>query len=201
MGGEGSGRKPGTEKVVGNMLGYNQPAPTIPGESFYIPNYSGIQTAALKSSAALTATPTNLTASGGTTVYGTFPNFTVGSPILVSGAINAVFVAASGALIASGAILDIVVPFNCTLTGYTLLPNTTGSVIVEAWKDTYANFPPTAADTMFSGGMVLSSAAKAQDNTLSTWNKTINTNDIIRLNVSGASTTLSQVTVVLNYTR
>lgn len=52
MGGAGSGRTAGTEKIVGNILGTNQPAPTS-DDSFYLPNYSGVQTAALKTSAPL----------------------------------------------------------------------------------------------------------------------------------------------------
>ena len=133
---------------------------------------------------------------------GNFSYTTHTHPAYTSGAINAIFIAASGALIASGSILDVVVPFNCTLTGYTLLPNTSGAIIINVWKDTYANFPPTIADTLFSGGMILSGAGnKAQDNTLSTWNKTISTNDILRFSVSGASTSGAQVTAILNYTK
>lgn len=124
-------------------------------------------------------------------------------PAYTSGAFNVIFVAASGAVISGGAKADIYVPFNCTLTSYTLLADQNGTANVEAWKDTYANFPPTSADTLFSGGMVLSggSSNKYQDTTLATWNKTINANDILRLNLSGSTTSVTRLTVALAYTK
>lgn len=54
MGGDGSGRKPGTENVVRGLLGFNQPAPTDNAE-IYLPNYSGIQEVALKTSVPLSS--------------------------------------------------------------------------------------------------------------------------------------------------
>ena len=50
MGGEGSGRKPDPIK---KLIGFNQPAQTDESPSFYLPNLSGIQEAAKKTSAPL----------------------------------------------------------------------------------------------------------------------------------------------------
>lgn len=36
--------------------------------------------------------------------------------------------------------LDLVVPYACTITGWTLLADQSGSIVVDIWKDTYANF-------------------------------------------------------------
>jgi hypothetical protein len=44
---------------------------------------------------------------------------------------------------------DITVPFSCAITEWTLLADQTGSIGVDIWKDTYANYPPTSADTLF----------------------------------------------------
>ena len=59
MGGEGSGRKPGTENVVARLQG-NQPEYQDTAK-IYLPDYSGVQTAALKSSTPLTGGGANIT--------------------------------------------------------------------------------------------------------------------------------------------
>lgn len=43
---------------------------------------------------------------------------------------------------------DITVPFGCVITEWTLLADQSGSIGVDIWKDTYANYPPTSADTI-----------------------------------------------------
>ena len=40
------------------------------------------------------------------------------------------------------------VPFDCTLNRVTTMADTVGSIVIDVWKDTYANFPPTVADTI-----------------------------------------------------
>ena len=76
-----------------------------------------------------------------------------------------------------------------TVTGWTITSDQTGSIVVDLWKDTYANFPPTVADTITGTEKpTLSSASKNQDNALTTWTTTINNGDIIRFNVDSVST-------------
>lgn len=66
---------------------------------------------------------------------------------------------------------------------------TTGSVVFDLWKDTYANFPPTVADTITASAKpTLSSAAKTEDSTLTGWTKTFSAGDTLRVNVDSAST-------------
>ena len=43
--------------------------------------------------------------------------------------------------LSTGVAGDIEVPFACTLNQVTLLADTTGSIVVDIWKDTYANYP------------------------------------------------------------
>ena len=40
------------------------------------------------------------------------------------------------------------VPYAGTISGWTILADQSGSIVVDVWKDTYANFPPTVADTI-----------------------------------------------------
>lgn len=92
-------------------------------------------------------------------------------------------------------------PFACTITGWTIVANASGSCVVDVWKDTYANFPPTVADTIAgSEKPTLSSAQKNQDLSLSTWTTSVALGDIIAFNVDSAST-VTRVTVTLRVTK
>ena len=70
------------------------------------------------------------------------------------------------------------VPFACTITAATLLSTdaaaTSGSIVVDIWKDTYANYPPTVADTITASAKpTLSAASKSRDTTLTGWTTAI----------------------------
>lgn len=106
-----------------------------------------------------------------------------------------------GSVIPTGIIGDLVVDFNCTITSATLLADQSGSVVVDIWKDTYANYPPTVADTITASAKpTLSGAIKSQDATLTGWTKTITSGDILRFNVD-SSATLTRVLVALRVVR
>jgi hypothetical protein len=97
--------------------------------------------------------------------------------------------------------LDVVVPFDCTITGVTLLADTSGSVVIDIWKDTYANFPPTDADSIVAGANPLISAAtKSTDTTLTGWTKTLAAGDVLRFNVDSVAT-ITRVSLALAVTR
>jgi len=79
--------------------------------------------------------------------------------------------------------------------------NTTGSIVVDVWKDTYANFPPTVADTIVSNStLAISAATKGQDTALAGWTKTIAAGDILRFNVDSV-TDIERCTVSLKVVR
>ena len=78
-----------------------------------------------------------------------------------------------------------------------MLADQTGSIVVDIWKDTYANFPPTDADSITASATpTLSSAIKAQNNTLTGWTTSIVAGDILRFNVDSA-TTVQRVSIIL----
>ena len=80
------------------------------------------------------------------------------------------------------------VPFACTIQEATLVADTTGSIVVDVWKDSYANYPPTVADTITSSAKpTLSSAQKYQDATLTGWTTSISAGDFLIANVDSAS--------------
>jgi len=93
------------------------------------------------------------------------------------------------------------VPFACTITSTTILADQSGSIVVDIWKDTYANFPPTDGDSITaSAPPTLSSAQKNQDATLTGWTKSIAAGDILAYNVDSV-TTVTRVVVTLQVTK
>ncbi|MBL0320275.1 MAG: hypothetical protein IPP74_13445 [Alphaproteobacteria bacterium] len=103
----------------------------------------------------------------------------------------------SGTEIADGIKGDLEIPFACTLDRVTAIANESGSITVDIWKDTYANFPPTVADTITASAKpTITSGTKAQDTTLTGWTKSIAAGDILRFNVDAATTT-TRVTISL----
>lgn len=90
---------------------------------------------------------------------------------------------------------DIVVPFAGTITGWTLLPDQSGSISIAAWKDSYANYPPDSGDTLLT--MSITAAAKNQATGLS---HAVSAGDILRFNV-GSVTDIEYVTVNLIVSR
>ena len=102
-----------------------------------------------------------------------------------------------GSAITTGQKGHLEIPFKCEIQRATMLANQTGSIVVDIWKDTYANFPPTVADTICGGSKpTISASNKYQNSTLTGWTKTINAGDILAFNVDSVST-IQRVTLVL----
>jgi hypothetical protein len=98
-----------------------------------------------------------------------------------------------GSAITTGVKGFVRVPFACTITGVTLLSTdanaTAGSIVVDIWKDTYANYPPTVADTITASAKpTLSSANKSENTTLTGWTTAIAAGDVLGFNVDSAAT-------------
>lgn len=109
-----------------------------------------------------------------------------------------------GAAITAGVKGDIMVPFNCTVLGWDIVADTSGTIQVDVWKDSYANFPPTVADTITGTEKpALSSAQKNQDTSLSSWTTTLTRNEWLRINVdsSPAPATVTRVTLAIRVKR
>jgi hypothetical protein len=103
----------------------------------------------------------------------------------------------AGSELTTGIAGDLEIPFACTITAATLLADQTGSVVVDVWKDTYANYPPTIADTITaSAPPTISSGVKSQDTTLTGWTTSIAANSTLRFNVNSV-TSITRLTVAL----
>jgi hypothetical protein len=89
------------------------------------------------------------------------------------------------------------IPFACTIKQVTMLADQSGSIVVDIWKDSYANFPPTNADSITaSAPPTISSSQKSQDSTLTGWTKSISSGDILAFNVDSCAT-ITRVTISL----
>lgn len=89
------------------------------------------------------------------------------------------------------------VPFACTIMQWTLMADVSGSIVVDIWKGTYANYPPTSGDVITASAKpTISSAVKGQSATLTGWTTSISENDILAFNVNSVST-VTRVTLSL----
>lgn len=94
-------------------------------------------------------------------------------------------------------------PFACNIDSWTLLADTTGSITIDIWKDSYANFPPTVADTIIGDGTkpAISSGVKNEATSISGWTTTaIAAGDIIYFNVDSCSA-ITRCSITLKVTR
>jgi hypothetical protein len=102
-----------------------------------------------------------------------------------------------GSAITTGEKGHLEIPFACNIQQVTMEADQAGSIVVDIWKDTYANFPPIDADSITaSAPPTISSAQKSQDSTLTGWIKSIAAGDILAFNVDSC-TTITRVTISL----
>lgn len=106
-----------------------------------------------------------------------------------------------GSTITTGEKGDITIPFACTINEWTLLADQSGSIVVDIWKDTYANYPPVVADTITASAKpTILSATKGQSSTLTGWTTSIAAGDVLAFNVDSV-TSIQRVTLSLKVTR
>lgn len=99
------------------------------------------------------------------------------------------------------------VPFNAALTSAELFSDQTGTIIVNVWKCTYAQFDagvmhPTAADSITGGNPpTITNSTKYRDTSLGGWTVTLTKGDILAFNVPDVAVNITRVTLSLNLTR
>jgi len=90
-------------------------------------------------------------------------------------------------------------PHAGNITKATLLADLSGSLVIDIWKDTYTNFPPTDLDSVTaSAPPTLTSAQKSEDSTLTGWTKTFSAGDIFEFNIDSAAT-ITKAVLTLDY--
>jgi len=105
-----------------------------------------------------------------------------------------------GSAITTGVKGYLEIPFACTINAVTLLADQSGSIVVDVWKDTFANYPPVDGDSITASAVpTISSATKSQNSTLTGWTTSISAGDILGFNVDSIST-CERVTISLKVT-
>jgi hypothetical protein len=91
-----------------------------------------------------------------------------------------------------------IIPYNGTILGWYIIGDTTGSIVVDIWKDSFANYPPTVGDTITGTEKpTLASQNKNSDLTLTTWNTSVLAGDVVRFKVDSVDGTLKSVNIVV----
>jgi hypothetical protein len=102
-----------------------------------------------------------------------------------------------GSAITTGIKGDLTVGFGGTINRVEILGDQSGSIVIDIWKDTYANFPPTNADTITASATpTVTTALKSEDTTLTGWTTALSAGDILRYNVDSI-TSFTRVTIAL----
>ena len=83
-------------------------------------------------------------------------------------------------------------PVNGTIVKVRLLSTdasvTSGSIVLDIWKDTYANYPPTNSDSITASAQpTISSATKSEDSTLNGWSTSVVAGDVFGVTVDSVS--------------
>jgi len=93
------------------------------------------------------------------------------------------------------------IPFACTIERVTLLADQSGSIVIDIWKDTYANFPPDDTDSITaSAPPTITTDTDSEDDTLTDWTVEVTAGDILAFNVDSI-TTIERVTLALKVTK
>lgn len=102
-----------------------------------------------------------------------------------------------GSVITTGVKGDITIPFSGNINAWYLTADQVGSIVIDIWKDTFGNFPPTVLDTIAgSEKPTLSGVSFNSDTNLTTWTSSISIGDVIRFNVDSVAT-VTRVNLVI----
>lgn len=96
-----------------------------------------------------------------------------------------------GSALAAGQTRLITIPYACNITKWDLVADQSGSVIIDLYVDTYANWPPTNADSITASSTpALSSAQKNQDTDVTDWTELVPANSYILATIEGSPATI-----------
>lgn len=106
-----------------------------------------------------------------------------------------------GATITTGNKRGLRIPYACTITNWSIGLDQSGSIVVDIWKDTQANYPPTVGDTITASAKpTVTTATNATSGTLTGWTTAIAAGDYLFFNVDSV-TTAQYATIMLQVTQ
>jgi hypothetical protein len=90
------------------------------------------------------------------------------------------------------------IPAACTITAATVLLSGAASCVIDVWRDSYANYPPTVADSICgSNKPTVASATKYRDATLTGWTTALSAGDILIFKLESISGSPVSVSITL----
>lgn len=103
-----------------------------------------------------------------------------------------------GEIITTGVKGYLRIPFSGIIDRVTLTADQAGSVQVDIWKSSYADFPPADANSITGGHEPkITASNKYEDASLTGWTTSLNEGDILAFNVDSV-TSITRVTVNLH---
>lgn len=96
-----------------------------------------------------------------------------------------------GTVLTAGIKADITVPYDATILSWRLLADQSGSIVFDIWRDVYANYPPTVADTIAGTDKPTIAGATKNENVgpLTNWGSTtLSKGETLRINVDSCAT-------------
>jgi phosphate/sulfate permease len=131
---------------------------------------------------------------------------TLGMPVSMTKSAIVAIVDGGGSAITAGMKGYLEVPFNCTLNQADMIADRTGSIVVDVWKCTYAQFDAGATHPVVGDKITASTPptittnVKSMDSSLASWVVALTTGDILAFNVDSA-VAIQRVVLTLRYTR
>jgi hypothetical protein len=109
-----------------------------------------------------------------------------------------------GGEITTGIKKDFRVPYDCTITGWTIFSSdgTSGSIVIDIWSTSYGYWPPLDASSITNGHEpFITSSVQNRDLDIADWSgETLSEGDILRFNVDSV-TSLKAITLFLHIAR
>ena len=111
-----------------------------------------------------------------------------------------------GVAISTGVKGYLSIPFTGVITSAVLIADQSGTVTVNLWKCTYAQFDgglthPVAADSITGGNPPALSSATKNTSNLSGWSLTMSQGDVLAFQIPTLATNITRVTLALGVTR
>lgn len=86
--------------------------------------------------------------------------------------------------IAANAEAWVEIPYACNITRVTMLADQAATAVIDLWKDAYANYPPTDADSITSATPpTITAVLKSEDTTLTSWTIALAAGDVLLAHV------------------
>jgi len=142
----------------------------------------------------------NFVNSGTVTFSNVGGNVSATATVVVPPRVSALFytIDGGGAVVSSGEKGQLSIPVNCTITGWVLTADQSGSAVVDVLRSTYGAFPTTSSIAS-TDKPTLTSVQKNENLAVSVWTTSLNAGDQLQFSVTSA-TMVQRLNLTLNIT-